>query len=163
MANDVRPSDLPLKRYLGLKPNALRFTRPRRILGPKGKPAEKTALRLTEQTQVLFSNVAREGARITVGHEVLVSLEPDSQDTAKVVTFVGTAAVKSAEGKEAKADCCGSIVGLSGNGKVLTVELPSPKSGEAVRTEIRLTEEVHKPAVIRSANLKRHLRDVLPR
>jgi RNA polymerase sigma factor (sigma-70 family) len=105
----------------------------------KGKPAEKIAIQFTDKTRVSFANVARDGAAMTVGYEGRVWLEKDSPDTAKAVTFFGTAEEKPAEGKDQKADRSGRVVGVSGDGQVLTVEVPPTKGGEPARTEIKLT------------------------
>src|SRR5439155_24102230 len=75
----------------------------------KGEPAERITVRFTDRTRVFFSNVLRDGAGVTAGYQARVWLENDSQDTAKAVTFVGIAEVKSAEGKDQKADLCGRV------------------------------------------------------
>lgn len=105
----------------------------------KGKPAEKIAIHFTDRTRMAFSNVARDGARVTEGYEVLVWLESDSPDSARSVTFLGTAEGKPADCKDQKADRSGRIAGVSGDGKVLTVEMPTTKGEKPARTEIRLT------------------------
>ena len=76
-----------------------------------------------------------------MGYEARVSLEEDSSDTAKSVTFVGTAEEKPAKGKETKGDRSGTIVGLSGSGKVLTVETTPAKGEGSAKTEIKLTDD----------------------
>ena len=103
-------------------------------------PAEKIPIRFTEKTRVFFSNVPRDGARSKVGYEARVWLEDNSRDTAKAVRFVGNAEGKPPEGKGPLADRSGRIVGLSGNGKVLTVELPPVKGEEPAKVEIKLTD-----------------------
>jgi RNA polymerase sigma factor (sigma-70 family) len=106
----------------------------------KGEAAEKIAIRLTDQTRVLFSNVARNGARMTTGYDAQVWLESDSTNAAKVVTVFGSVESKPADNKDAKADRSGRIVRVSGNGRDLMVEQPAPKGGEPTRTEIRLAD-----------------------
>lgn len=106
----------------------------------KGEPSEKMVIRFTDRTRVFFSNVPRDGARMTVGYQALVWLENDSADIAKSVTFFGTAEEKPAQGKEQKVHRSGSIVGLSGDGKVLTVEISPTKGAEPTTTEIKLTD-----------------------
>ena len=51
---------------------------------------EKIAIRFTEKTRVCFSNVPRDGARLTAGHEAKVWLERGPADTAKSVTLLGS-------------------------------------------------------------------------
>jgi hypothetical protein len=105
----------------------------------KGEAAEKIAIRLTEQTRVLFSNVARDGARMTAGYDAQVWLESDSADAAKVVTLHGSVESKSADGKDHRADRSGRIVSVAADGQLLLVENPTTKGGEPARSEIRLT------------------------
>lgn len=102
--------------------------------------AQKFAVQFTDKTRVSFANVARNGAQMAVGYNGLVFLDPDSQDTAKSVTFIGTAEEKLGASKEPRADWSGRIAGLSGDGKVLTVEMPIAKGTEPTRMEIKLTD-----------------------
>jgi RNA polymerase sigma factor (sigma-70 family) len=106
----------------------------------KGEPAEQFAVRFTDRTRLVFSDVARGGATITAGYEARVWSDGDAPESAKSVTFLGNAEGKPAAGKEPKADRVGRIVGLSGDGTVLTVELHPTKGPGPTRTEIRLTE-----------------------
>lgn len=106
----------------------------------KAEPVERIAIKFTDWTRVSFTNVARDGARMTVGSEVRVWLEKESANIAKSVTFFGTAEGKPAGGKDPKADLSGRIVGVSGDGQVLTVEMSPTKDAEPTRTAIRLTD-----------------------
>ncbi len=106
----------------------------------KGEPAETTAIRFTNETRVLFSNVGRESAHITAGQEAQVWLDDDSRDTAKSVIFFGITEPMPPKSKEQKADRTGTIVSVSSDGKVLIVETPAAKGEEPARTEIKLTD-----------------------
>jgi RNA polymerase sigma factor (sigma-70 family) len=108
--------------------------------GKGEQPAEKIPIQFTDKTRVFFFNVPRDGARPKVGYEARVWLEDNSRDTARAVRFVGNAEGKPPEGKGQPADRSGRIVGLSGNGKVLTVELPPVKGEEPAKVEIKLTD-----------------------
>jgi hypothetical protein len=108
-------------------------------LPKKGEPGEKVEIRLAEKSRVLFFNVARGAARMTAGYETRVWLEDNSPDTARAVSFFGTAEEKPAEGKGPPADRSGRLVGVSGDGKVLTVDVPAAEKGEWTKTEIKLT------------------------
>src|SRR5262249_31947916 len=101
--------------------------------------SRKLPVRFTEKTRVFFSDVARDGARPKAGYEARVWLEDNSQDTGRAVKFVGNAEGKPPEGKGPKVDRSGRIVALSGNGKVLTVEILPPEKGQPTKTEIKLT------------------------
>jgi RNA polymerase sigma factor (sigma-70 family) len=106
----------------------------------KGEPAEQIAIQLTEKTRVSFSNIARGGATMAVGYEGRVLLANDAVGTAKAVTFFGSADEGPAEGKDPKPDRSGKIVGLSGSGKVLSVEVFPAKAEGAATTAIKLTD-----------------------
>jgi hypothetical protein len=105
----------------------------------KGAAAEKIVVRLTETTRVAFANVARDGAGIRAGYEARVSPGPDALAGATAVTFIGTAEGKSAKGKDNVPDRSGRIVGVSADGKGLSVEF-APGKGKAPPAEVRLTE-----------------------
>src|SRR5262249_47984149 len=106
----------------------------------KGEPAEQIAVRFTDQTRVLFSNVPRGGARIDPGRDSQVWLEDQSPDTARSVMIFGTAEEKPAETENQQADRSGHVVGLSADGRILTLETAAGKGGSATTVEIRITE-----------------------
>jgi RNA polymerase sigma factor (sigma-70 family) len=105
----------------------------------KGGPGQNIAIRFTDNSRVFFSNVPRDGARMRAGYEGRVWLEGGSQDTAKSVTFFGTADAVPAKG-EKSADWSGKVSGLAGNGKILVVEQLPIKGAVPATFEIKLTD-----------------------
>ncbi len=107
--------------------------------GKGEQSGEKVAIKFTEKTRTFFANVPRDGAKPTKSYQAWVWLEDDARDTARAVKFVGDAEGKPPEGKGPPVDRSGRVVGLSSNGKVLTVEVPGVKKGPVTKIEIKLT------------------------
>jgi RNA polymerase sigma factor (sigma-70 family) len=95
---------------------------------------------LPEKTQVLYSNIARGGAKPTEGYHAEVWFKAGSKDTAARVNFNGSAEKFERGVPEQKPDATGKVIDLMK--EVLTLELPSRERGqEPVKLRITLSDQ----------------------
>jgi hypothetical protein len=102
----------------------------------RGEDARKVEVRITEQTEVTYDGVGANGARPTAGYHARVSLQPGSNDTAARVRF----AVVDAS-RWGRSFLSGKVVGVSPDGKKVTLEMPAGRGLEAQRTDVSLSEQ----------------------
>jgi RNA polymerase sigma factor (sigma-70 family) len=98
----------------------------------KKEPPGKREIRFTDRTILTFNNVKPGGAGPAVGYHAHVWLERGSSDVAAAVTFSGRQEKKGTVRRPP--DAAGKVVGLSKDGREVTVQIPKwKKKGQPPR------------------------------
>jgi RNA polymerase sigma factor (sigma-70 family) len=109
----------------------------------RGEPQADVEVQMTDKTTVIYSNIGKGGAKPTEGYRAEVWLIEGSKSTASKVLFGGGVEKTGRDVPEAKADTAGRIVGVSKDGKVLTVEPPAVRGEEVVKHEIKVDDKTN--------------------
>jgi len=112
-------------------------------IGPKLEP-RTVEIKLTDRSQIVFTNVAANEARLTEGHAADVWLERGSNDVAARVQLRGTQNPKNSPHRT------GQVSGVTPDGMGIVIESPG-KGKPADRTAVRFTDKTR----IRFSNVGR--------
>jgi RNA polymerase sigma factor (sigma-70 family) len=107
----------------------------------RGEPESSVDIQLTAKSVVVFSNVAKGGARPAEGQVAEVWLADGSKSAAAKVHFRGSVEKFSRDVPEAKPDAAGKIVSVSKDGKVLTLEAPAGRGEEPVKHDVKVDDK----------------------
>ena len=104
-----------------------------------GDEAKRSDIRLTDKTEVTYSGVGLNGAAPSVGYHAEVSLQQGSADTAARVHF--TSLDTTTQGQWQGKVYVAKVVGVSQDGKTLTIELPPRRDQGPQNTDLKLTDQ----------------------
>jgi RNA polymerase sigma factor (sigma-70 family) len=99
----------------------------------RGEEAKKVEIKIGAKTTLAFHTVPRNGAKVAEGLFAAAWLEEGAKDTAASVSFRGAAGQR-------EALLSGKVVGVSKDGKTITLEQPARGRGEeAKRIDVKIT------------------------
>jgi RNA polymerase sigma factor (sigma-70 family) len=104
-----------------------------------GDEPKRSDIRITDKTEVTYSGVGLSGAAPSVGYHAEVSLQQGSADTAARVHFTWVDALT--QGQWQGMVYVAKVVGLSQDGKALTVELPPRRDQGPQNIDLKLTDQ----------------------
>ncbi len=111
----------------------------------RGENAKIVDVKLVASTHLTFGNISAGGAKITEGYQANVWFAKGSKDTAASVNFSGNQGTDRAR-PAPRTDPVGKVVGISKDGKSITVEMPPANRGDEptkVDYKIDAKTEVH--------------------
>jgi RNA polymerase sigma factor (sigma-70 family) len=112
------------------------------VVHPRDEPGREgrtKTIPLDDKTVLIFSNVGKDGAKITEGQQAMVWYADDGK-TAGKVHFVGTAEERRRD--EKRPDVVGKVRKVAPDGKTLTVEVPpTTRDGEPTMVTITLSDK----------------------
>jgi RNA polymerase sigma factor (sigma-70 family) len=103
----------------------------------RGGQAEQVEIKLTDKTRIFYNNIPPDGAKLTEGSAVQVSLAEGSKDTAASVTQTPP----KGQIKEPYKSVHGKVVSVAKDGKSVTLEGPPRRAQPAEQWTIKLTKE----------------------
>jgi RNA polymerase sigma factor (sigma-70 family) len=93
----------------------------------------KTDIKLTDQSKLTYSYVAKDGAKPTAGYQAEVWVEGRGSDTAVKVHFVDPA-------REKESMLGGKVIGLAKDGNGFTLEVPPQvRGGDSRKADVKIT------------------------
>jgi hypothetical protein len=102
----------------------------------RDEPPAKHAIKLTDKTQLSFSEVGPGGAKLAEGFAAQIWLADGSKDTAARVHLVGK------ESARKLPDVTGKVMGTSDSGKIITfLTTPKTREEEARPVDVHLTDK----------------------
>jgi RNA polymerase sigma factor (sigma-70 family) len=105
--------------------------------GEEGKTVE---IKLGDKTQIVFSQVAKDGAKLAEGLFARVWLLNGSKDAADIMHFSGSEQIEERGGPHA--DVTGKVVAMSNDGNSVTVAIqPQVRGDEPTKMEIKLGDK----------------------
>ncbi len=100
----------------------------------RGEEAKKLDVKLADATQITYSGVGPDGAKLKEGYHAQVVMGKDAKDVAARVAFQGKDSTRRG------GDLTGRVAGVSKDGLTLTFRLPTRVRGEDEKTiDVRLT------------------------
>jgi hypothetical protein len=106
----------------------------------RGEEGKSVQIKLAGKTQIAFSQVGKDGAKLTEGLFARVWLVNGSKDTADIMHFSGSEQIEERGGPQA--DLTGKVVAVANDGKNMTVAIqPQARGDEPTKTEIKVGDK----------------------
>jgi RNA polymerase sigma factor (sigma-70 family) len=103
----------------------------------RGGQAEQVEIKLTDKTRIFYNNIPPDGAKLTEGSAVRVSLAEGSKDTAAAVTQTPPRG----QVKELYKSVHGKVVSVAKDGTSVTLEGPPQRAQPAEQWTIKITNQ----------------------